>query len=603
MVAAASPPTRPARSLGRFELRQLLGKSSRSMCWLVFDPRGGQELMLVLPRVQPADTAALDRWTQAARQAARLNHPNLAAVLEVGQQDRWPFVAYDRAAGSTLAERLSRDGHPAVDAARWIAQALEGLAFAHEAGVTHRDLQPHMLLLNDSGQLRVMGFEVALGDSPAAAEGTVARTLSMDTTSLRTQRKSAQRDVLALGLVLHQLLAAQPALDEPDVGLVIDRLPPQGRDIVRLPWSIPRPVPEALRAIVNRATDRQERQRYHSARTLGRALQGWLEAESQGGDAHALLLDRVTQIGALPAAPGGAARAARLALLEREHTGEVASLVLKDLALAFELLRVVNTAQVRGAQVAGNGPVLTVRRAIAMIGLDGVRHAAQGLRRWPGPMNEAAAHELAAAIERVRRAGRLAQRLRPAGYDAEVVYLVTLLQNLGRLVVQYHFADEAAQIRRLMQPEESQKLGEPGEPGMSEELAAYAVLGADIESMGTAVARYWGMDDAVLHMIRRLPLGAAVRQSDTDDDTLRAVASAANEAIDALALPGRQVTPALDKVAQRYARVLDLTPRDLQAAVQAALQSAEPERNNDTPMHDDVPDARIQDTTLAGSDL
>jgi non-specific serine/threonine protein kinase len=604
MVAAASPPTRPVRSLGRFELRQLLGKSAHSMSWLVFDPRNAQELMLVLPRIQPADAAALDHWMQAARQAARLNHPNLAHAVEVGQQDRWPYVAYDRAAGSTLAERMSRDGHAAADAARWIAQALEGLAFAHEAGVTHRDLQPHMLLLNDAGQLRVMGFEVALDDGSAPAEGSVARTLSMDTTSLRTQRTAAQRDVLALGLVLHQLLAAQPVLDEPDVGLVIERLPPHGRDIVRLPWSIPRPVPEALRAIVNRATDRQQRQRYHNARTLARALQGWLEAESaQGGGAHALLLDRVRQIGALPAAPGGAARAARLALLEREHTDELAHLVLKDLALAFELLRVVNTAQVRGSQVAGNGPVLTVRRAIAMIGLDGVRRAAQGLRHWPGPMGEAAAHELSSAIERVRRAGRLAQRLRPAGYDAEVVYLVTLLQNLGRLLVQYHFADEAAQIRRLMQPEESQKPGEPDEPGMSEELAAFAVLGADIESMGAAVARYWGMDEAVLHMIRRLPLRTPVRHSDSDDDTLRAVGSAANEAIDALALPPKQVAPALDKVAQRYSRVLDLTPRDLQAAVQVALQSTEPERDNDMPVRDATPAAQPQDTTLAGSDI
>ncbi|MEF7614533.1 HDOD domain-containing protein [Aquincola sp. MAHUQ-54] len=535
------------------------------MAWLVFDSASQQERVLVLPRSQPSDAAGLERWLQAARKAARLDHPALARAIEVDAHERWPYAAYARA-GTTLAERLTREGEPAADVARWMTQALEGLAFAHEAGVAHRDLQLHLLCLGDTGQLQVMGLEVAMADAAeAASQG------AGGNPSLQAQGHAAGRDVLALGLLAHHLLAAEPALGEPDTGRCMERLPPLGRDLIRLPWVIPRPVPEALRAIVNRATDRQERHRYHSARTLARALQGWLDNAAQGGDAHDVLLDRVRQVGALPASPGGAVRAARLASLERGHTSELADLALKDLALAFELLRQVNTAQVRGSQVAGNGPVLTVRRAIAMIGLDGLRHAAQGLRPWPGPLGEAAAAELSACILRVRRAARLAQALRPAGYDAEVVYLVTLMQNLGRLLVQYHFPEEAQQIRRLMQPAPGRD-GAPDEPGMNEDVAAFAVLGVDIESMGAAVARHWGMDDAVLHMIRRIPLQTPVRHCDSDDDTLRTVASGANEAIDAMSWPARQAAAALDKVAQRYARVLHMTPRELHEAVQRAMQ-------------------------------
>lgn len=533
------------------------------MVWTVFDPAGQQERVLVLPRSQPADAAGLERWLQAARKASRLNHPGLAPALEVDAHERWPYVAYARS-GVTLAERLTREGLPAVDVARWMTQALEGLAFAHEAGIAHRDLQPHLLCLSETDQLQVMGLEVAIPERIAAAtpDGGL---------GLQAQGHVASRDVLSMGLVMHQLLAAEPALGEADIGRCMERMPPAGRDIVRLPWAIPRPVPEALRAIVNRATDRQERQRYHSARTLARALQGWLDNAAQGGDAHDLLLERVRQIGALPAMKGGAVRAARLASLETGHTSELAELALKDLALAFELLRQVNTAQVRGAQVAGNGPVLTVRRAIAMIGLDGLRRAATGLRPWPGPLNDTAAAELAQCILRVKRAAQLAQQLRPAGYDAEVVYLVTLMQNLGRLLVHYHFPDEAQQIHRLMQPAPG-KDGGPDEPGMPEDVAAFAVLGVDIESMGAAVARYWGMDDAVLHMIRRVPVQTPVRQGDSDDDVLRTVASAANEAVDAMGLPARQVGPALDRVAQRYGRVLHLQPRELHEAAQAAMR-------------------------------
>jgi HD-like signal output (HDOD) protein len=326
-----------------------------------------------------------------------------------------------------------------------------------------------------------------------------------------------------------------------------------------------------LRAIANRATDRQQRQRYRSARTLARALEGWLEAlAGDGGDAHSQLIDRVRQIGALPALPGAAMRAARLALMERQHTEELAQLVLRDTALTFELLRHVNSAQVRGSQVSGNGPVLTVRRAIAMLGLDGVRRVALGLRDWPGPLDAAAARDLEHAIGHAARTTRVAQSLRPAGYDAEVVSLVTLLQGLGRLVVQYHYPEEMRQVRRLMQTLPASKEGEPDEPGLSEQAAGFAVLGGDIEAMGLAVARWWGMDDSVLHMIRRLNPDKAVRSPDNDDDMLRTIGSAAHEAVDALGHAPERQTAAIERVAQRYARVLGVTARDIWAALQAS---------------------------------
>jgi non-specific serine/threonine protein kinase len=254
--------------------------------------------------------------------------------------------------------------------------------------------------------------------------------------------------------------------------------------------------------------------------------------------------------------------------MERERTNELAEVVLEDLALSFELLRQVNTMQVRGVQGSGNGPVLTLRRAIAMVGLDGVRRAALALRDWPGPLSDSGAEALLRMMERCKLAGRTAQLLRPAGYDPEVVYLVTLLQNLGRLVVHYHFADEAQQIRRLTLPAPSLREGEPEDPGMTEEGAAFAVLGTDIESIGAAVARYWGLDESVLGMIRRLPQSGALRSVEADDDFLRTVSSCANEAVDAIVMPAQRVQPALQRVVQRYGRVLGIGLRDLQDALQ-----------------------------------
>jgi non-specific serine/threonine protein kinase len=165
-------------------------------------------------------------------------------------------------------------------------------------------------------------------------------------------------------------------------------------------------------------------------------------------------------------------------------------------------------------------------------------------------------------------AGQVAQALRPAGYDAEVVYLLTVLQNLGRLVMQYHFADEARQIHRLMQPAPPVEPGQAAEPGMPEEAASFAVLGVDAEAIGAAVARHWGLDESVLLMIRRLPGTTAVHEPDGDGAMLRVVASCANDVVDALQLGAQRSGRALERVAHRYARALGMTPRDLLAAVQ-----------------------------------
>ncbi len=574
-TSASTVRASPTRSFGRYELRQLLGKSVGTMVWLAQDTRLGQEVTLTLPRVQPADAPALEHRVREMKQAARLNHPHLAHVIEVGVQDHWPYVACDRALGVTLGEWLA--GQPPLapmELTGLLCQALQGLAFAHEAGVVHHDLQPFHLIVSPQGQVRVAAFG-AVEHAPAPAGPASDRGMAVDAAALRAQRDGAQRDVLAIGVLLHQLLSGAVVLDEPDVAQVIARMQPQGRDLVRLPWSTPQPVPEGLRAIANRCTATQERQRYHSARTLLRALEGWREVEAKGqGDPIALLIDRLRSVGHLPALPSISRRLARLSLTDNQRTDEMAELLLQDLALCFELLRTVNSAQVRGTQVAGNGPVLTLRRAIALLGVDGVRSAANALRPWPGPMGEPAAAAMARLINIVRLAGHAAQALRPPGYDAEVVFLVAVLQNLGRLLVQYHFPEESEQIRQLMQPVPPAQPGGAEHPGLGEESASYAVLGADIEALGAAVARHWGLGDEVQHMIRRLPVNKPVRHPDSDADMLRAAASAANEAVDAMTrLPAAKIPAAITHVSQRYARVLELSPREMQEALQGARAS------------------------------
>lgn len=587
MNPSAAPPANPGRRLlGRFDVRVLLGKSRSAMSWLATDLHNGHEVMLVLPRTQPATAEALDEWLDRARRAARLRHPQLAPAIDIGAEEHWPYVVIDRGVGVTLSEHLAGVAPPApLDVGGWMISLLEGLAYAHEAGLWHGDLQLHHVLIDERGAVRLAA--VGLGDVdddllagllPAQSDASLAheRAMPVDPARLGRQRALAALDLLGCGVLLHRLLSGEAPLGQVDLMQAVARLPPRGREPLRLPWTTPHPIPEALRAIANRATDRQPRQRYLSARGMVRALQGWLEAMArEEGGALALLLDRLPSVGHLPGLPGVVDRVARLALDDQQRTQEIAEQVLQDVALTLELLRQVNTAEVRGSQVSGNGPVLTLRRAVALVGLRGVRQAALALRPWPGPLDEAGARSLASLLDRVRMAAYTAQAIRPAGYDPDVVFLLATMQNLGRLLIQYHFPAEAAQIRQLMKPlPPSGPEGRP-EPGLDEREASFAVLGVDLEEIGPAVARHWGLTDEVSHMIRRLSTERPVFNPDTDADLIRAAASAGNEAVDALASgDASRVGRDLQRVAQRYARVLSLKPGDLQEALQVARAQA-----------------------------
>ena len=552
------------------------------MTWLARDAQTQREAMLTLPRVPPGTPAGMSRWLLVARRAARLDHPNIAPVLDSGSHEQWPYVAIDRQAGVTLDEWLAEHPRPAVDeCAQWAGGVLRGLAFAHDAGIAHLDVQPHQVLVDERGQARLMAF--AAGSSAGESNGTGAAAgsggdggIALDPRALRQQRAATERDVLACGLLLHGLLAGTPALGVADLGRAIGQMAPDGRDLVRLPWTTPHTVPEALRAIVNRSTSAQLRLRYRSARTLLGALDGWREAVAgDDGGPVALLLDRLRSVGHLPALPGLAGRVQRVTAVENRRTDEIARHLLPDMALSFELLRTLNSAQVQGTQVAGNGPVLTLRRVVALVGVNGVRAAANSLREWPGPLDDNGARELRKTVDRVRLAGHAAQALRPAGYDGEVVYLVTALQNLGHLLLRYHFPDEAAQIEELMRPAPDTQRGAPAAEvaGLGHEAASFAVLGIDYEIFGATVARHWGLGDDVLHMIRRVATTAPVRKPDNDVELLRVVASAANEAVEALELGSdAKIAAALAVVVQRYARTLKLDAKALNTAIREARE-------------------------------
>jgi len=571
-MALASPPTPAApRMFGRFELRQMLGRSLASSTWLAFDPRLKQDVMLCVPRVQPASPAERLRWGEDTQQSSRLNHPRLAEVLEQGHEG-WPFVTCVRGGGISLAERLQLPPAPtAFEVANWTAQLLEGLAYAHEAGMAHLDIGLHNVLLDGNGQAMLVGLGVGLAQTQPGHPNLVAQA--------RTQaRQGSERDVLMVGLLMHRLLAGHPALDDSDLASAASRV---GPEIVRLPWNTPTPVVDTLRAIVNRATDRQQRQRYLNARTLLSALQGWIKTNAQEASSPLLfLLDRLNSVGSLPGRPG-MPQALQAALNQDTlRVDDFVDVVARNPTLGWEMLRAANAAGF-SSRSADDG-VTTLSRAMVLMGQQGMRRVAGTVRAWPGALqarvtaNAEAGQQAVLALGKEMRlaciAGHIARLLVPFSVSDEEGLMSATSQRLGWLLILYHFPDEAAQISRLMLPGPPTGDSSAPSPGMSQEAAASAVLGVNLDDLTAAVLKHWGMQERLIQAARPFNRTAPVRKPIGPEETQRTVASLANELTDAHVMPAAKVLHATQQAVARYARALDVDMKECQQALEVAVR-------------------------------
>jgi non-specific serine/threonine protein kinase len=255
--------------------------------------------------------------------------------------------------------------------------------------------------------------------------------------------------------------------------------------------------------------------------------------------------------------------------MDTQRIDDLTDVILEDPALSFEMLRAVNTAELSGhaGQV-----VTTVRRAVELLGTSGVRRAASSLRAWPGPLDAAAANALERGMRQAFVAGHLAQLLAPAGLDGEAALLVAQLQHLGRLLLLYHFADEASQIDLLMTPTPDPDDERRLVPGLTETAAAMAVIGVSLDALAHAVAHHWGLDDRIREMMQPLSCNTAVHTPENIGGWLRLVASCAHECVGASSLPAASQGRALALVAGRYNRALGTTLESLREVIIDARQ-------------------------------
>ena len=259
---------------GRYTLERELGRGGMAIVHLARDVRRDRRVALKVLHPQLAFTLGADRFAREIRVAARLDHPNILRVLDSGDVGGQLWFTMPYVEGENLYERLQRERQIGTPEALRITRATaSALAYAHEQGVVHRDIKPDNILLS-GGDVLVADFGVARAVSEVQSKLTATGMLVGTPTYMSPEQAAGETnldgrsDIFALGCVLYEMLAGEPAFTGRTAQVVMAR---------RLTEPVPRlgtvrDVPEQLEHAVMRAMARSPADRFADAARFVEAL-------------------------------------------------------------------------------------------------------------------------------------------------------------------------------------------------------------------------------------------------------------------------------------------------------------------------------------------
>lgn len=266
-------------SIGRYRVERMLGQGAMGSVYL------GRDLELDRPvaikTVRHLDLEAkrlstfLERFKNEARAAARLSHPAIVAVYDVGEDPSvGPYLVFEYVAGSTLKQIIRGRGRiPPVDVVRLGRQLASALDTAHAAGVIHRDIKPDNILMSASGDAKLADFGVArVPDAALTKEGQFLGTPCYAAPeTLDSAQYGAHSDLFSFAAVLYEAISAERAFPGDDAISVAHRVvhdEPEAPSAVAKDAGIPKEVDR----VVMRGLSKDPVERYDSAQELVEAL-------------------------------------------------------------------------------------------------------------------------------------------------------------------------------------------------------------------------------------------------------------------------------------------------------------------------------------------
>ncbi len=264
---------------GRYEVGEVIGRGGMADVHAGFDTRLSRPVAIKLLRSDLArDAVFLTRFRREAQSAAGLNHPNIVAIFDSGEDDNVdpttgvtvhvPYIVMEVVDGRTLREHLTATGPmPAYEAGRIVSDVLAALDYSHSKGIVHRDIKPANVMLGRGGAVKVMDFGIARAIADSAA--TMTQTQSVVGTAQYLSPEQAQgkpvdarSDLYSTGCMLFELLTGRtPFVGETAVSIAYQHV----GEPATPPSSIRSAVPAAYDAITLHAMVKDRDARYQTA--------------------------------------------------------------------------------------------------------------------------------------------------------------------------------------------------------------------------------------------------------------------------------------------------------------------------------------------------
>jgi hypothetical protein len=274
--------------LGPYEILAPLGAGGMGEVYRARDRRLDRDVAVkVLPAALAGDPDRLRRFENEARAAARLNHPSILQIHDVGTHEGHPYLVTELLEGGTLRERLAGGALSARRAVEYGIGVAQGLSAAHDEGIVHRDLKPENLFLTNDGRVKILDFGLAkltrpepegdetVAHAPTVGEDTEAGVVMgtvgyMSPEQVRGQRADARSDIFTFGAILFEMVSGQRAFrgETPadTMSAILKEDPPELTLIAK-------EIPPAFDRIVHRCLEKSPTRRFRSAQDLAFSLE------------------------------------------------------------------------------------------------------------------------------------------------------------------------------------------------------------------------------------------------------------------------------------------------------------------------------------------
>jgi serine/threonine protein kinase len=283
VVAAAAAVPAQLPKLEGYEFESLVGQGGMGVVYqarqLGLNRTVAVKMILAGANASPQERA---RFRAEAEAVARLAHPNIVQIFEIGEQQGRPFLALEYVSGGSLAQQLDGLPVPPKRSAEMVLALAKGVQHAHERGVVHRDLKPANVLIHSDGTPKIADFGLAKRAEANYAHTLTGAIIGSPTYMAPEQAMGASHDVgpgtdiYALGVILYEMLTGRPPFKADSVIETIQQV----REQEPLPPRLLQPkIPKDLETICLKCLEKKPEQRYSSAAALAADLQFYLRGE------------------------------------------------------------------------------------------------------------------------------------------------------------------------------------------------------------------------------------------------------------------------------------------------------------------------------------